>query len=113
MNVAVKATVKDKRAEGTRVVAFLIDNEVEFEFPEAAELLADMLLENDEPPECGADKLGVVKSYKLGYASFGDPNRPHIVQARVDGKVLTAPISGQMLITLSKKAIEAAARRKP
>ena len=108
---AVKAT-KATRAEGTRVIAFLIDNQTEVDIPDDADMLADMVLDNDEPAECGADKAGVVKSYKLGYASFGDPNRPHVIQARVDGKVLTAPISGQLLVTLSKKAIEAAARRK-
>lgn len=102
------ATVKAaaKRAEGTRVVAFLVDNQTEIDIPDDADLLVDMVLDNDEPDESSSGN-----SYKLGYASFADPNAPHIVQARVGGKVLTAPIGGQLLVTLSKKAIDRASRK--
>ncbi len=107
---AVKTAAKVKQ-EGIRLICFMVDNAVEVDIPTDADVLADTLLDNDEPEECNPDKNGVVKSYKLRYVSFGDPNNPHVVAARIDGKTLTAPISGQLMVTLSKKAIENAARR--
>jgi hypothetical protein len=93
------------RVEGTRVVAFLIDNQMDLDIPDEADMLADALLDNDEPDESSSGN-----SYKLRYVSFADPNAPHMVAARVKGKTLTAPIGGQLLITLSKKAIDRASR---
>ncbi len=101
--VAEKAS---KRAEGTRIVCLLVDNQMELDIPEDADILADILLDNDEPDESSSGN-----SYKLGYASFADPNAPHMGAARVKGKSLTAPLGGQLLVTLSKKAIDRASRK--
>ena len=89
-----------QRAEGIRAVTFLIDNATEWEPDEEMEVLADVLLDNDEPERTSTDK-----GHKLGYASFADPNNPHAVNVRVGGVVKNVPINGQMFIGISDKAI--------
>lgn len=95
-----KVQTKAKREEGVRVVAFLLDNEADYELPEGCEVLADGILDNDEP-----DRTGTDKGHKLFYASFADPNNPHLVPMRIEKQQLTAPIGGQLMVTVSDKAL--------
>lgn len=98
-----KGNVKDK---APRAVAFLLPGGTDLDdldLPEEAVTLADMPLTLDEPPVSSSGN-----SYNLGGTQFADPNRPTIVKAVVDGKLIECPIGGQFIVYLTKKAVERA-----
>ena len=98
---------KATREAGVRVVTILLDNEVEWEAPDGAEVLADGMLDLDNP-----DRTSTDKGYKVFYHPVADPNNPILVNAVLDKAVVNdVPLGGQLMLFISDKARDKAAQR--
>lgn len=91
-------TATAKRAEGVRLVAFLVDNEADIDIPDGAGVLADGMLDMVDPERTGGDK-----GYRLIRHDLRETQDVDIV---VNGKLVKGVgISGVLDVYVTDKAI--------
>lgn len=102
-----KVVTKTVREEGVRVITLMMDNSLDWELPDGAEVLVDGLLELDNPEPSTSGK-----THSAFYMPIADRDNPHVVDAIIDNEVVRdVAIGGQVSVFLSVKAIEAARKR--